>query len=245
MQPAQVNAFFYLPSVSGLEVDDQDIYLEARFAPSQRKVDSNSIEISDLDLVSDELVKEFSNAVMVNNNDLVWKILTILISNRPYLVKALLETAVYCIGPDNLKLMNTIFATVDEDINAIEIVAITQMMLEATKNKEFYDFMLNPRPLPNPKTQVMEDHVPAVSSLFQGLYTLDELFEGTQDIFHENYRKISYCEVAFWYYPIYCESTIKRGILKRTRNAVIPLIKPTGFLSRKVSDLERALTNGS
>ena len=182
-------------------------------------------------LVADELFLEIqNNKDRFEDNNLTWiafnylysvahlredsyKYLAMLFEYKAFLVKTILETAIYLMGDSEIRLINRIFRSTSEDMSAETAVQCTKMMLSSPKWSSFTLNRLDTQKI-NPNWNV------------KAIITETGVLE-------KEYLKLEYCEKKYWSFPLYLRELKSKKINTQ-------LLFVTDLPSLEALDIKRA-----
>lgn len=118
---------------------------------------------------------------VAHNKSEAYDYLSIFFEYKQFMVKTLLETALYLCGDTEMRIINRIFVTVSESMTALEAVLCTKLMISAPKWSYF-------------TVNVLYEHVkyPPVTSLTDAV---------TSTGVKKEYMKLEYCDPIYWQFP--------------------------------------------
>ncbi|CAH6419515.1 Hypothetical protein POVR2_LOCUS17 [uncultured virus] len=125
---------------------------------------------------------EYMYAIAKLRDD-AYQYLAMIFEYKAFLVKTLIETAIYLIGDTEMRLTNRILRSASEDMTAEAAVQCTKLMLNAPKWSSFTRIRIDNQKI-NPS------------------WDLKSIIAET-GVLENEYIKLEYCEKKYWSFPLY------------------------------------------
>jgi hypothetical protein len=221
------NPFYQLPSLSvtTYSIASASIFNPVILDPSSIVLISNTKILED--------IEAFKDNICTGEEELAWKALERIYSDKYSVFKALLEVSMECIGSSSMPLVNTVFAYVHKimtasrkQVRADKIVAIVSLIMAQTKSNDYNSFL---------NLEIRRDPNGDVVRVQKAKLQLKDNILKNKKATREEFDVLYICDPRYWAYPNYLMQLVKQKKNNKVWNKEVDL--PTEFTNRQ----ERAI----